>query len=139
MLMSIINQVSNFAHYVPHFLLIYKVHVTGGPVEEYARLIVEGACRGDPYVKYPSWYDLFFLYRVFAPKVLFWTFRFLLTNGGAGRTTSFIGTGKPLLEASSSSPLRRPGSPLVAEGSPGRLVATTTTYPQSFKQQRKFE
>ncbi|KAL0314071.1 UNVERIFIED_CONTAM: 11-beta-hydroxysteroid dehydrogenase-like 5 [Sesamum angustifolium] len=54
-----------------------EVHVTGGPVEEFAKQIVSGACRGDPYVKYPSWYDIFFLYRVFAPKVLDWTFRFL--------------------------------------------------------------
>ncbi|KAL0326417.1 UNVERIFIED_CONTAM: 11-beta-hydroxysteroid dehydrogenase-like 5 [Sesamum radiatum] len=77
-----------------------EIHVTGGPVEEFAKQIVSGACRGDPYVKYPSWYDIFFLYRVFAPKVLDWTFRFLLTNGGA-RRTSFIGTGRPLLETSS--------------------------------------
>ncbi|PIN01625.1 putative dehydrogenase [Handroanthus impetiginosus] len=77
-----------------------EVHVSGGPVEEFAKLIVSGACRGDPYVKYPSWYDVFFLYRVFAPKVLYWTFHFLFTNGGAGRT-SFIGTGRPLLEGAS--------------------------------------
>ncbi|XP_073020347.1 11-beta-hydroxysteroid dehydrogenase B-like [Primulina eburnea] len=85
-----------------------EVHVSGGPVEEFAKLIVSGACRGDPYVKYPSWYDIFFLYRVFAPKVLFWTFSFLLTTAGA-RKTSFIGTGRPLLEGS---PSRRfTGSP----------------------------
>lgn len=63
--------------------------------EEFAKLIVGGACRGDPYVKYPSWYDIFFLYRVFAPKLLFWTFHFLLKTGGA-RHTSFIGTGRPI-------------------------------------------
>ncbi|KAL6520773.1 11-beta-hydroxysteroid dehydrogenase B [Orobanche hederae] len=72
-----------------------EANVRGGPVEEFAKHIVSGACRGDPYVKYPSWYDVFFLYRVFAPKVLHWTFCFLLTNGGAARTTSFIGTGRP--------------------------------------------
>lgn len=83
-----------------------KVHVSGGPVEEFAKLIVSGACRGDPYVKYPSWYDIFFMYRVFAPKVLFWTFQFLLTNGST-RRTSFIGTGRPLLLEGSPTPPRR--------------------------------
>ncbi|KAL3641482.1 11-beta-hydroxysteroid dehydrogenase B [Castilleja foliolosa] len=52
-----------------------EVHVSGGPVEEFAELIVAGACRGDPYVKYPS------------------------CQGGAKRATSYIGTGRPLLEA----------------------------------------
>ncbi|KAH9725445.1 11-beta-hydroxysteroid dehydrogenase-like 5 [Citrus sinensis] len=32
-----------------------EVHVAGGPVEDFARLIVSGACRGDTYVKFPSW------------------------------------------------------------------------------------
>ncbi|CAA0837668.1 11-beta-hydroxysteroid dehydrogenase-like 5 [Striga hermonthica] len=82
-----------------------EVHVSGGAVNEYAELIVAGACRGDPHVKYPSWYDIFFLYRVFAPKVLYWTFRFLLTNGGVKRATSYIGTGRPLIqEVAASSP-----------------------------------
>ncbi|EYU22738.1 hypothetical protein ABFS82_03G121500 [Erythranthe guttata] len=112
-----------------------EVHVSGGPVEEFARLIVEGACRGDPYVKYPSWYDVFFLYRVFAPKVLYWTFRFLSTNVGEGRTTSFIGTGRKLLEASS--PPRR--LTLVAEGSPGRLTSGSTSTFSPAKQQNKYE
>nr|CAN76088.1 hypothetical protein VITISV_028806 [Vitis vinifera] len=75
--------------------------VTGGPVEEFARLMVAGACRGDAYVKYPSWYDIFLLYRVFAPNVLGWTFRLLLSTNGARRSTSLIGTGRPLLESSS--------------------------------------
>ncbi|KAK4490010.1 hypothetical protein RD792_000664 [Penstemon davidsonii] len=122
-----------------------EVHVTGGPVEEFAKLIVSGACRGDPYVKYPSWYDIFFLYRVFAPKVLYWTFRFLLTNGGAERRTSFIGTGRPLIEGSStgSRPLIE-GSPtgkqLLFEGSPPRAFtdAVPVTFSQSYRQ-RRFE
>ncbi|XP_057793716.1 11-beta-hydroxysteroid dehydrogenase B [Salvia miltiorrhiza] len=95
-----------------------EVNVRGGPVEEFAKHIVSGACRGDPYVKYPSWYDVFFLYRVFAPKVLHWTFRFLLTDGGVARTTSFIGTGRPLLEPSSP---QRIGSPLLEASSPRRF------------------
>ncbi|KAK9270009.1 hypothetical protein L1049_025582 [Liquidambar formosana] len=77
-----------------------EVHVSGGPVEEFARMIVSGACRGDAYVKYPSWYDIFLLYRVFALNVLNWTFQLLLTTQGP-RRTSLIGTGMPLLEASS--------------------------------------
>ncbi|CAA0809844.1 11-beta-hydroxysteroid dehydrogenase-like 5 [Striga hermonthica] len=85
-----------------------EVHVSGGAVDEFAKLIVAGACRGDPYVKYPSWYDIFFMYRVFAPKVLYWTFRFLLTNGGVKRATSYIGTGRPLIEAAdAASPPRK--------------------------------
>ncbi|KAL6316221.1 hypothetical protein AAG906_017768 [Vitis piasezkii] len=58
-----------------------------------------GACRGDAYVKYPSWYDIFLLFRVFAPNVLGWTFRLLLSTNGARRSTSLIGTGRPLLES----------------------------------------
>ncbi|KAM7477249.1 hypothetical protein LguiB_024492 [Lonicera macranthoides] len=94
-----------------------EVHASGGPVEKFARLIVAGACRGDPYVKYPSWYDIFLLYRVFAPNILNWTFRLLFANNGS-RRTSFIGTGRPLLEAPSpkklitSPPLTFAGSPV---------------------------
>lgn len=62
-------------------------------------MIVSGACRGDHYVKYPSWYDIFLLYRVFAPGVLNWTFRILIASHGA--RTSMVGTGKPPLEGTS--------------------------------------
>ncbi|KAG7985226.1 hypothetical protein I3843_03G014000 [Carya illinoinensis] len=55
-------------------------------MEEYARLIVSGACRGDAYVKCPSWYDICLLFRFFAPNVLNWTLRLLLETHGA-RTT----------------------------------------------------
>lgn len=82
------------------FFMIDKVQAAGSPVEEFARLIVSAAVRGSANVKYPSWYDVFLLYRVFAPDVLTWTFRFLLSNQGV-RATSFMGTGRPLLEASS--------------------------------------
>ncbi|KAH0730139.1 hypothetical protein KY289_001327 [Solanum tuberosum] len=40
---------------------------SGSSEEEFAKLIVRGACRGDAYVKYPGWYEIFLLYRVFAP------------------------------------------------------------------------
>ncbi|KAI5655926.1 hypothetical protein M9H77_24719 [Catharanthus roseus] len=92
-----------------------EVQAAGGPVEEFAKLIVSGACRGDAYVKYPSWYDIFFLYRVFAPNVLFWTFRVLFTNHSA-RRTSYIGTGRPLLEGSP--PRKLLGGPLTFSQGP---------------------
>jgi hypothetical protein len=41
-----------------------------GQVEAYARALVAGACRGDAYVKRPNWYDVFLVFRVFAPDVL---------------------------------------------------------------------
>lgn len=69
--------------------------MTGGAIEEFARLIVSGACRGDAYVKFPSWYDIFLLYRVFAPRVLNWAFRLLISPQGT-RRTSYVGTGRPL-------------------------------------------
>ncbi|CAL5438996.1 unnamed protein product [Camellia sinensis] len=74
------------------------VNASGGSVEKFARLIVSGACRGDAYVNFPNWYDIFLLYRVFAPNVLSWTFRLLLANHHDARRTSPIGTGRPLLE-----------------------------------------
>ncbi|CAL8107164.1 unnamed protein product [Prunus armeniaca] len=104
-----------------------EVHVTGGPVDDFARLIVAGACRGDAYVKYPSWYDIFLLYRVFAPKVLNWTFRLILPTHG-GRRTSLVGTGRPISEGY--------GRPLF-EGSPPRKLPSTFA-PQS-PQQLKME
>lgn len=101
--------------------------MTGGPVDDFARLIVAGACRGDAYVKYPSWYDIFLLYRVFAPKVLNWTFRLILPTHG-GRRTSLVGTGRPISEGY--------GRPLF-EGTPPRKLPSTFA-PQS-PQQLKME
>ncbi|KAK2658525.1 hypothetical protein Ddye_005060 [Dipteronia dyeriana] len=108
-----------------------EVHVTGGPVEDFARLIVSGACRGDTYVKYPSWYDIFLIYRVFAPNVLNWTFRLLLSTHGA-RRTSLIGTGRPVFEATSTG---RPvsettGWPLLEGTSTWQPVAGSYTFSQ---------
>ncbi|KAF1875383.1 hypothetical protein Lal_00007999 [Lupinus albus] len=74
-----------------------EVHyVTGGAVEEFARLMVSGACRGDAYVKYPSWYDVFLLYRVFVPRVLNWTFHLLISPHATTRSSSYVGTARPL-------------------------------------------
>ncbi|GLT32948.1 hypothetical protein SLA2020_075750 [Shorea laevis] len=81
-----------------------------GPVEEFAKLIVAGACRGDAYVKYPSWYDIFLVYKVFAPNVLTWTFRLLLTTGGT-RSTSLMGIGRQPIEGGSSSSRYTPQVP----------------------------
>ncbi|KAL5982872.1 11-beta-hydroxysteroid dehydrogenase B [Asimina triloba] len=72
--------------------------VVGSRVQEYATLIVSGACRGDPYVKLPSWYDIFLLYKVFAPDVLGWTCRLLFSSHDASKR-SIVGTGRPVLEA----------------------------------------
>nr|GEY46131.1 11-beta-hydroxysteroid dehydrogenase-like 5 [Tanacetum cinerariifolium]GEY82128.1 11-beta-hydroxysteroid dehydrogenase-like 5 [Tanacetum cinerariifolium] len=77
-----------------------EVQAEGSPVEEFAKMIVSAAVRGDANVKYPSWYDVFLLYRVYAPNILTWTFRFLMSQQGM-RTTSFIGTGRSRLEAPS--------------------------------------
>ncbi|XP_050218792.1 11-beta-hydroxysteroid dehydrogenase B [Mercurialis annua] len=100
-----------------------EVQASGSSVEEYAKLIVSGACRGDQYVKFPSWYDIFLLYRQFAPNVLNWTFRLLLARHSA-RRTSLVGTGRPTIE-----------------GSPPRklLTSPTTKSPASPMQMQKLE
>ncbi|KAI6691309.1 hypothetical protein NL676_028137 [Syzygium grande] len=102
-----------------------EVHVSGGPVEEFAELIVSGACRGEPYVKYPSWYDTFLLFRVFAPNVLRWTFRLLLATHGA-RRTSLVGTRRPIWEGA--------GRPLLEGPSPRKLIASPVTLSQLNRQ-----
>ncbi|KAJ4749053.1 Hydroxysteroid 11-beta-dehydrogenase 1-like protein [Rhynchospora pubera] len=75
---------------------------TSGHVVEFARMMVAGACRGDSYVKYPTWYDIFLLYRVFVPDVLGWTFRLLLSSPGPRRHALLpdtnSGGSRPLLE-----------------------------------------
>ncbi|KAM5575104.1 11-beta-hydroxysteroid dehydrogenase B [Rosa sericea] len=111
-----------------------EVHASGGPVEDFARLIVAGACRGDAYVKYPSWYDIFLLYRVFAPNILNWTFRMILPIHGT-RRTSLIGTGRPILsEGSYGRSISSEGSygrPLLEGTSPRTLLVSPTFTPLS--------
>ncbi|WOL18757.1 hypothetical protein Cni_G27554 [Canna indica] len=75
-----------------------EVPLTGAHIEELAKMMVAGACRGDAYVKHPSWYDIFLLYRIFVPDVLNWTFRLLFAGA---RPTA----GRPVLEAA---PPRKP-------------------------------
>ena len=103
--------------------------MTGGPVEKFARLIVDGACRGDPYVKYPSWHDIFLVYRVFAPKILNWTFRLLLSTNGT-RRTSLVGTGRPLY---AERPLLEGTSP--RKLLPGPLTFSPLSPPHQLKQE----
>lgn len=74
--------------------------ISEGYVEEFARSIVSGACRGDAYVKFPSWYDIFLVYRIFAPDVIDWTFRFLFPTQSFMRT-SLVGIGRPPSETAS--------------------------------------
>jgi hypothetical protein len=82
----------------------------GAHVKAYARALVAGACRGDAYVKRPSWYDVFLVFRVFAPDVLAWTFRLLLSStpaaGGGGPTTSAITARRPPPAALPAPPVR---------------------------------
>ncbi|KAG6592370.1 11-beta-hydroxysteroid dehydrogenase-like 5, partial [Cucurbita argyrosperma subsp. sororia] len=111
-----------------------EVHVTGGPVEEFAKLIVSGACRGNIYVKYPSWYDIFLLYRMFAPNILNWTFRLLLSGNGS-RRTSLVGTGMPVYEASGSGSGSGSGR-LVLEGASPRRLLLAPNSPQSLQAQK---
>ncbi|GLT74470.1 hypothetical protein SLA2020_462650 [Shorea laevis] len=59
-----------------------------------------GVCRGDAYVKCPSCYDIFLVYRVFAPYGLSWTLRLLLLTQGA-RRTSLMCIGRQTFEGSS--------------------------------------
>ncbi|KAG1328205.1 11-beta-hydroxysteroid dehydrogenase-like 5 [Cocos nucifera] len=75
-----------------------EVPLTGGQVEEFARKMVSGACRGEAYVKHPSWYDIFLLYRVLIPDVLGWTFRLIFSTKET-RMPSLIGTRPPPLDA----------------------------------------
>ncbi|ONK63297.1 uncharacterized protein A4U43_C07F13510 [Asparagus officinalis] len=72
-----------------------EVPIGSSQVEEYAKLLVSGACKGNAYVKHPSWYDIFLLYRVLVPDVLGWTFRLLFTAQGT-RKGYISGTTRPL-------------------------------------------
>ncbi|KAH7440459.1 hypothetical protein KP509_04G108500 [Ceratopteris richardii] len=45
--------------------------------ETCAKAIVSGAVRGKRHVQVPSWYNIFIIYRVFAPEVLDWLYNIL--------------------------------------------------------------
>ncbi|OEL33327.1 11-beta-hydroxysteroid dehydrogenase-like 5 [Dichanthelium oligosanthes] len=78
----------------------------GGHVEAYARALVAGACRGDAYVKRPSWYDVFLVFRVFAPDVLAWTFRLLLSTAGPSTAATTTAARRPPPAALPAPPVR---------------------------------
>ncbi|KAF6159681.1 hypothetical protein GIB67_029939 [Kingdonia uniflora] len=111
------------------------VHVSGGHVEEYAKLLVSGACKGNAYVKLPGWYDIFLVYRVFAPDVLGWTFRLLLASPSK-RKISLVGTGRMIPETSSPT-----GRQYLEGPSPRKFITgpPLTSSPPSFQQQYKSE
>ncbi|CAI0556533.1 unnamed protein product [Linum tenue] len=124
-----------------------QVNGSGSPLEDYAKRIVSGACRGDHYVKCPSWYDIFLIYRYFAPGVLNWTLRQLLASHGA-RRTSLMGTGRPLLlesgtssprstDSGSSSPRRpEPSSSPWSSSPPRKILAGPSGGPVTFSSSR---
>ncbi|XP_020575785.1 11-beta-hydroxysteroid dehydrogenase-like 5 isoform X2 [Phalaenopsis equestris] len=86
-----------------------ELPIYGAHVEEFAKMIVDGACRGEAYVKYPTWSDALFLYKVLTPDVLRWTFRLLFAgrSGRKGYISGNNGASRPLLEA----PLARKDTP----------------------------
>jgi len=80
--------------------------LSGGQVEAYARALVAGACRGDAYVKRPSWYDVFLVFRVFAPGVLAWTFRLLLSTAAQSTAPTTAAARRPPPAALPAPPVR---------------------------------
>ncbi|KAG2331589.1 hypothetical protein Bca52824_002769 [Brassica carinata] len=102
-----------------------EVPANGGPLEEFAKMIVAGACRGDAYVKFPNWYDVFLLYRVFTPNVLRWTFKLLLSSEGS-RQSSLVGVGQGMPVEESS-----PQMKLMLEGGSPRVSASPPHYTAS--------
>lgn len=48
--------------------------------ETCAKSIVNGAIKGQRYVRVPAWYSVFALYRLFAPEILDWVFRLLYVH-----------------------------------------------------------
>ncbi|RID70617.1 hypothetical protein BRARA_C02625 [Brassica rapa] len=102
-----------------------EVPANGGPLEEFAKMIVAGACRGDAYVKFPNWYDVFLLYRVFTPNVLRWTFKLLLSSEGS-RQSSLVGVGQGMPVEESSSQMK-----LMLEGGSPRVSASPPHYTAS--------
>ncbi|RWW67632.1 hypothetical protein BHE74_00024907 [Ensete ventricosum] len=112
------NLTVNLASRSPPLYPWKQVPLAGGrQVEEFAKLMVADACRGNAYAKHPSWYDVFLLYRVFAPDILGWAFRLLLSNGDVGAKPT--AGGRLLVEAS---PPRKPIA-AVSSASPQRLLS----------------
>ncbi|CAA2964063.1 11-beta-hydroxysteroid dehydrogenase 1B-like [Olea europaea subsp. europaea] len=52
-------------------------------VESCARGIVSSACKGERYVTEPAWFRATFLWKIFCPEVIEWTYRLLyITHPG---------------------------------------------------------
>ncbi|KAL2492213.1 11-beta-hydroxysteroid dehydrogenase 1A [Abeliophyllum distichum] len=49
-------------------------------VESCARGIVSSACKGEKYVTEPAWFRVTFLWKIFCPEVIEWTYRLLYTT-----------------------------------------------------------
>ncbi|MCD7454504.1 Polycomb protein sop-2 [Datura stramonium] len=50
-------------------------------VEECAKAIVNGACRGERYITVPAWFRVTYLWKVFCPEVVEWILRLLCLTG----------------------------------------------------------
>ncbi|XP_049394214.1 11-beta-hydroxysteroid dehydrogenase A-like [Solanum stenotomum] len=50
-------------------------------VEDCAKAIVNGACRGERYITVPSWFRVTYLWKVFCPDVVEWFLRLLYLSG----------------------------------------------------------
>lgn len=56
-----------------------------GKVEACARAIVNSACRGERYVTVPAWVRMTYLWKMFWPEVVEWSFKLMMmtTRGGS--------------------------------------------------------
>ncbi|OMO49594.1 Short-chain dehydrogenase/reductase SDR [Corchorus olitorius] len=83
-----------------------------GSVSGCARAIVNGACRGDRYVTQPSWFSVTYLWKMFFPEVIEWSYRlFSLPSPGRPphesinkRVMDFTGAKKVLYPSTIQSP-----------------------------------
>lgn len=76
-----------------------QIQVGPWPVEyaeTCAKAIMDGAVKGKRYVQVPSWYNIFTLYRVFAPEVLDWMYRLLYVKKTSPNGTPYS---KAILDA----------------------------------------
>nr|XP_010913000.2 11-beta-hydroxysteroid dehydrogenase 1B [Elaeis guineensis] len=79
-----------------------------GSTKKCAEIIVDGACKGDEYVTWPSWFKPFYMVMCFAPEVMNWfSHSFYVAKPG---TTSTETLSKRILEASGAKKLFYPAS-----------------------------
>ncbi|CAN4085506.1 unnamed protein product [Withania somnifera] len=65
-------------------------------VEECAKAIVNGACRGERYITVPAWFRSTYLWKVFCPEVVEWILRWLCLPGPG--TSAKDALGKKILD-----------------------------------------